>query len=140
MVLNDLDDCLKAGLLKKYSHTNDEIQAELRQAEDDLASARDSLRSGDNKWATIQAYYSMFHAAKAVLFSAGYRERSHYCILLFLDKLVNEGRLETNFANDFRSAMFLRKEADYNATFSEQSALDTADNAMAFIKKMKSLL
>ena len=83
MDVNNMDDCLKAGMLKKYSHNIDEILAEMRQSEDDLASARESLRSCNYKWATVQAYYSMFHAAKAVLYSAGYRERSHYAYCYF---------------------------------------------------------
>lgn len=39
------------------------------------------------KWATIQAYYSMFHAARALLYSAGYREKSHPALLTALNEI-----------------------------------------------------
>lgn len=139
-MLNNLNDCLKSGLIRKYSATNDEIIKELGQSANDLARAKVTINVGDYKWSTIQAYYSMFHAARAVLFSAGYREKSHKCILLFLESLVDDGRLEPHFAREFKSAMFLREEADYEATYSEQSAVDTVENASTFIVRMKNLL
>jgi uncharacterized protein (UPF0332 family) len=134
------NDCLNAGLIKKYSSTRDEIDKELGQSKNDISRANETLNAGDYKWSTIQAYYSMFHAARAVLFSAGYREKSHKCILYFLESLADDGRLESHFSQEFSAAMYLREEADYNATYSKQSATDTVSNASAFIIKMKSLL
>jgi uncharacterized protein (UPF0332 family) len=40
------------------------VSKELEGAKDDLETARKSLTAGDYKWATIQAYYSIFHAAR----------------------------------------------------------------------------
>jgi uncharacterized protein (UPF0332 family) len=139
-MVNNLNDCLKSGLIRWYSATKDEIIKELGQSENDLARAKETINVGDYKWSTIQAYYSMFHAARAVLFSAGYREKSHKCIPFFLESLVDDGRLEPHFAGEFKSAMFLREEADYEAAYSEHSAVDTVENASAFIVRMKNLL
>jgi uncharacterized protein (UPF0332 family) len=137
---NNFNDCLKTGSIRNYSASKDEIIKELGQAENDLARAEETLKAVDHKWSTIQAYYSMFHAARAVLLSGGYREKSHKCVLYFLESLVDDGRLEPHFAREFKAAMFLREEADYEATYSERSARDTVENASAFIGRMKKLL
>ena len=44
------------------------VSKELDGAKDDLETAKKSLRAGDHKWATVQAYHSIFHAAKALLY------------------------------------------------------------------------
>jgi uncharacterized protein (UPF0332 family) len=137
---NDFNNCLKTGSIRSYSASKDEIAKELGQSENDLLRAEETFKSGDYKWSTIQAYYSMFHAARAILLSSGYREKSHKCVLFFLEKLVDDGRLEPHFAREFKAAMFMREEADYEAVYAEKSAMDTIENATAFILRMKKLL
>jgi hypothetical protein len=44
------------------------VLKEVKGAEMDLRDARDSLEQGKFKWAIIQAYYSMFHSARALLY------------------------------------------------------------------------
>ncbi|MEM2982585.1 MAG: HEPN domain-containing protein, partial [Candidatus Bathyarchaeia archaeon] len=41
---------------------------EIREARADLIEAKDSLERNRFKWATIQGYYSMFHAARALIY------------------------------------------------------------------------
>ena len=53
------------------------VERELTEAKGDLDSAKKSLLESDFKWTIIKAYYSMFHACKSLLFSAGYVEKSH---------------------------------------------------------------
>lgn len=43
------------------------VEKELKGAEYDLKRAKFSLKEADFKWATVKAYYSMFHAARAFL-------------------------------------------------------------------------
>ena len=52
------------------------VLKEIEGAESDLATARKSLEDCNFKWATIQGYYSIFHAARALLFSEGFREKA----------------------------------------------------------------
>ena len=49
------------------------VLKELDAAQSDL-DARDSLGGDKFKWTTIQAYYSMFHSARALVYWKGYRE------------------------------------------------------------------
>ena len=48
--------------------TRQMVVKEIRAAEADLQDARDSLHRRKFKWATIQAYYSMFHSARSLLY------------------------------------------------------------------------
>ena len=54
------------------------VDKELQAAQDDLSEAEDRNKNQKYKYATIMAYYSMFHAARALIYSKGYREKSHY--------------------------------------------------------------
>ena len=77
----DFKNCLN----KKKLYRSDAAKAlagkEFTSAGDDLAEAELSLSQKRYKWATIQAYYAMFHAARAMIYSRGYRERSHFCVV-----------------------------------------------------------
>lgn len=65
------------------------ISKEVSSAEDDLRDAQDSLKQKKFKWATIQGYYSTFHSARALLYSSGFRERSHYAVLVAMRELFS---------------------------------------------------
>ncbi|MEM3381444.1 MAG: HEPN domain-containing protein [Candidatus Bathyarchaeia archaeon] len=112
---------------------------EIREAEADLIEAKDSLERNRFKWATIQGYYSMFHAARALIYSRGFREKSHYALLVALRNLFIKD-LGTKLIEDFEGAMSLRQEADYGLTFSEAGAKETIEAAEIFLKKAKEIL
>jgi len=65
------------------------IDEEIEAAQSDLRDARDSLERRKLKWATIQGYYSMFHSARALLYSRGFREKSHYALLVAIRELFS---------------------------------------------------
>jgi len=64
------------------------ILKEIEGAESDFETAKRSLRDGNCKWAIIQGYYSVFHAARALLYSKGLREKSHYALLIAVQELL----------------------------------------------------
>ena len=70
----------------------------------------------------------MFHAARALVYSKVFREKSHYALLVALrNLLVREIGIEIIKA--FEDAMNLREEADYGLTFSEARAFETVKAA-----------
>jgi len=105
----------------------------------DLEEAKDSLSRKKFKWATIQGYYSMFHAARALIYSKGLREKSHYALLVALRQLFSN-KLEAELIRNFEDAMGLREEADYGLVFSEEGATEVTDNAERFLNKAKEIL
>jgi uncharacterized protein (UPF0332 family) len=103
-------------------------------AEEDLAEARDRFVHGKYKYATINAYYAIFHAARALIYSKGYRERSHYCLSVALEALfVEEGLLAGRYVRLLQDTMALREDADYGGSYSKEGASMSISNAEEFI-------
>ncbi|MBI2079836.1 HEPN domain-containing protein [Candidatus Micrarchaeota archaeon] len=133
--------CIKEGKLVKEKVDPDLIKKEINGAESDIRSATNSFSERDFKWTTIQSYYSMFHTAKALVLSKGYREKSHKCLsiaikALFIDALT----LETKHYDHFRDCMNLREDADYGLVYSENSARTALDWAKDFLNSTKIII
>ncbi len=133
--------CLEKGKIIRIQIDERRIKKELDSALYDLRKARDSLEDKDFKWAIIKAYYSFFHLGKALLLSRGYREKTHFCLMIGLKELlVDKGELENTHLKNFEDAMNLREEADYDFKFSEEGAKETLRNAKNFLNKAKEIL
>ena len=88
-----------------------------------------------------QGYYAMFHAARALIYSRNYREKSHYAISVALKALfVEENILDIRYVRDFLNAMNLREAADYEAEFSESGAKAVVVAAETFMRVVKTIL
>ena len=117
------------------------VDKELKMASDDLAEAKDRFKNERYKYATINAYYATFHAARALLFSKGYRERSHYALYIAIEALfVETGSLDKRYARILSDSMSLREDADYSGDFSKDGAALSISNAEGFIDKAKKIL
>lgn len=137
----EFDRCVKERKLVKIKEDRALINKELKGAEYDLSKAKKSLEDDDFKWATIKAYYSMFHSARALVFSKGYREKTHYCLMIALEKLfVDSGILDRDSYENFERVMDLREEADYGLSFSETGADIAVRDAENFLMKIKQIL
>jgi hypothetical protein len=79
--LSEFERCLSSGRIQRVDAGMEWVQKELEQASYDIARARSSLKRRDYKWAIVQGYYSMFHCTKALVLRAGYREKSHVCLM-----------------------------------------------------------
>lgn len=117
------------------------IDKELISAEDDFSEAKNRFSNNRFKYATITACYSMFHSARALLYSKGYREKSHYYLLVALRALfVTTNHISENLAREFHEVMVLREEADYHGSFSEEGARASLDAAKEILAQAKKLL
>ena len=115
------------------------VLKEMAAAKSDLKDAKESIAGKKFKWATIQGYYSMFHSARALLFAKGYREKSHYALLVAIRDLY-AGEIERSLIQEFEHGMYLRQEADYGLKFSESGALDVIQTAERLLQKAKAVL
>lgn len=77
---NEFQQCVANGQIKAFGDGPKLVKKQLSVAAGDLAEAREGLERGRWKWSTIQAYYSMFHTARALLYAKGFRERHHRCL------------------------------------------------------------
>jgi uncharacterized protein (UPF0332 family) len=137
----DFKNCLD----KKKLYRSDAAKAlagkEFTSAGDDLAEAELSLSQKRYKWATIQAYYAMFHAARAMIYSRGYRERSHFCVVAGIEHLFGDEKLiDLKWVRALTNAMSLREDADYSDAFSPEGAEVSVGNAKGFLHEAKRIL
>jgi uncharacterized protein (UPF0332 family) len=133
--------CLESKKIVAFPTGKKLAAKELSIAKSDLSDAKAGFDTGRYKWSIIQAYYAMFHAARALIYSQGYREKSHYCLAIALRSLfVDEGAMDAKLARDFLNAMNLREAADYEAEFSKSGAKAVIASAEKFIEKATAIL
>lgn len=133
--------CLEKRNLVKVDIDKNLIEKEIIAAESDLKDSEDVLTLEKYKITTISAYYSMFHAARALLYSKGYREKSHFCLRTAIKNLfIDTNLLESSFLDDYDTAKDLRENADYKSDFSKEGAEQLIAKAKKFLDKAKTLL
>jgi uncharacterized protein (UPF0332 family) len=117
------------------------VNKEIAVAQSDLSEAKAGYENERYKWSTVQAYYAMFHAARALVYSKDYREKSHCCLAVALRALfVDEGKMDAQSVRDLLNAMNLRESADYDAEFSQSGAKAVIESADKFIQKTIEIL
>jgi uncharacterized protein (UPF0332 family) len=130
----DFQKAIEKKRILPFSQGKRQVKKELQEAEGDLSEAVNRFDNKKYKYATINGYYSMFHSARALIYSKGYREKSHYYLLVALKSLfVDTNALSEEIASGFHDAMILREDADYHGNF-------TKDGAEAVLKTAKELL
>jgi uncharacterized protein (UPF0332 family) len=140
-VNQEFKQCLENKKLIPFARGKNLVKKELSIAKSDLLDAKAGYQNQRYKWSTIQAYYAMFHAARALIYSQGYREKSHYCLAVALRALfVDEGTMDASLVRDFLNAMNLREAADYEAEFSQSGAKAVIASAEKFMKKAIAIL
>jgi len=133
--------CLERGKIKKFSPGKKLANKELRLAEDDLKISLKSLSEGNYKWGIIQAYYSMFHSARALLYSKNYREKSHFCLIEAVRTLfVETSKINVALVESFLEAKNLREAADYYGDFSELNCKKLIKKAKEFLEEAKEII
>lgn len=136
----ELDTCLARGYLKIISSDVELSNKELAESEDDFSKARAKLLEKDYKWSIIMSYYSMFHAAKAILFQLGYAEKKHFAISAVLEDMAKQGRMKSVHVNNFKGAMAAREESNYHYTYPLETAEFELENAEVFLEEVKKIL
>ena len=129
-------DCLERGQITKDLSAKKFVAKELKEADEDLQNALASLEKNETKWATIQAYYAGFHAVWALLFSRGFRERSHYCLIKAMYALfVDGGPLDARLIKLLEKIKALREKADYELEHSRPGAEKAIEVAKELVQK-----
>lgn len=136
-----VEDLISKGKIKRTTFSEEMYQKELRVGAKDLESAKDSFENENYKWATIQAYYGIFHAVRALVYKDGYREESHTALKhLFRELYIKTNKLPMSVYNSFENGMNLREMADYKETYSKQGAENVIIAVVASLKEIKKLI
>lgn len=136
----NLTEALEKGYLHKERVDPLLIKKEIDESNYDFTKAEQALREKDYKWAIIKSYYSMFHSAKAVCFSLGYREKKHLALIIMLEELARQDKIEKDYLYYFKAVIDAREGADYHYIHSEEHAKQINSLASSFNLQMKKLL
>lgn len=79
------DNCIEAGLLRKIPPSSAQAKEQFEKAKTLLLEAKQNLRAESPNSAVIMSYAAMLDAAKALLYRDGYREKSHACVVRYLE-------------------------------------------------------
>lgn len=110
----EFEKCLRSQKIKVFSRGKMLADKELQIAISDLEQAKITFKNSNYKWATIQCYYSMFHSARALLYTRNYREKSHHCLIVAIRALYVEKKLlPSHLIEGLQKAKTLRESADY---------------------------
>ena len=82
--MSSLDECFERRNLKKANPSTAKAKASLAIAENNLRDARIHRDNSMYNWALIASYASMFHSGRALLFRDGIKEKSHFCLALYV--------------------------------------------------------
>lgn len=119
------------------------VQASLRRAEKALRSAKLLLEHSELEDAISRAYYAMFHAARAILFSKGVIAKTHRgTISQFDERIVKKGIMGEEYADALRKTFDLRQKSDYElyTESDEQRVKEAVTQAERFMGKVKESL
>lgn len=86
----------------------------ITEAKDWLSEARKNAGAEAYKSAISSSYLAVFHSARAVLFRDGVREKSHYCVGVYLGKYVEQDELEEEWVLIFDRLRSLRHTDQYS--------------------------
>ena len=136
------DDCVHRGLLRKIPPSKEKASRSLKKAGKWLKEARKTAKGGTFNSSVLASYMVMFHAARAILFLDGFRERSHACIARYLEeKKVKKGLLEKEWVQLLDHHREIRHDDQYDLSFfsTKEEASQAVKSAGRFLKRMEEL-
>lgn len=116
---------------------------EIERADVCLMEARTLQNAGLGHGAASRAYYAVFHAARALLFSAGIEALSHRGVSSLLgEHFVKPGHLSPQFGRLVARMQRDREDADYDtgAVFSAAEVAAMIERASGFVGEVRRLL
>lgn len=138
----DIDRCIKLGLLKRIPSSKEKAEGSIKNAENWLRESENNLRNLAFRSCILTSYLDMFHAARAILFIDGFREKSHFAVARYLeDKYVKTGLLERERVDILDFYRETRHEDQYSINFfaTKEESQKAFQSAKEFVKRMKEL-
>lgn len=119
------------------------VDDELARAEVCLAEARVLCAGALPYGAASRAYYAAFHAAQALLYSAGLEARTHHGVVLLVGThFVRPGHLSAELGRVISRLQRDREDADYNigAVFTDQEARAAIEDAERLLSAVRGIV
>ena len=137
------DDCIHKRLLRKIPPSKDKASQSLKKARKWLKEAQNTAKGGTFNSSVLASYMVMFHAARAILFQDGFREKSHACIGRYLEeKYAKKGVLEKEWIHLFDHHRQIRHDDQYDLSFfsTKEDADQAVKSANRFLRRMEGFL
>lgn len=137
------NDCVNGGLLRKIPPSKDKALKSIEKAKKWLVEAESTFKGSAFNSSVLDSYMVMFHAARAILFFDGWREKSHACVARYLDeKYVKAGKLETKWIELLDLHRQIRHDDQYDLSFfsTKEDAEKALQSAREFLERMSRLL
>jgi uncharacterized protein (UPF0332 family) len=140
--LNKREDCFRQGLLRKVEPSSNKSRESIIEAREWLSESRKNMDAEAYKSAISSLYLAIFHSARAVLFRDGVREKSHYCVGVYLRKYIEQGVLEEDWVLIFDRMRSVRHTDQYSFQVhpSKEEVESGIDIAGKFVNRMEKLL
>ncbi|MEM3368494.1 MAG: HEPN domain-containing protein [Nitrososphaerales archaeon] len=119
------------------------MKASLRLADRSLEGARALLDRGEYFGAVSRAYYAIFHAARAMLYTYGIATKTHSGLVsLFGEHIIRKGIMPGDFAEILAKALDMRQKSDYEVftEFREEEVKKLIADAENFVGSVKQVL
>ncbi len=143
MYSGEVKKCFEEDLLKTRSPSIGLARKSIKQAESFLYDAEKLIESEMIKMSIIALYNAFFHAARALLFKDGIKERSHYCLARYIEsEYVSKGKLSKKFIFALDTLRDLRHASQYslNALVIDENLDDFLGLCIEFIDKVKKIV
>ena len=131
-----MSECFQKGLLKKTTPDMENALRSLDLSKSNIEDAIENMSIHRYRVVAISSYSSMFHAARAVLFRDGIKERSHECIPVYLKEKYPQLETAANILDSYRR---FRHDAIYglNFTIDDREAKAALNSAKEFLETIK---
>ena len=116
------EECVRRDYLRRMEAQPALARLSIDRARSFLESSQKNLKMGIYDGALVMAYLALFHAARALLFKDGWREKSHACISAYLREFyVKPGLLDVKWVRYLDYVRNLRHQTQYDVGFSPDS-------------------
>ncbi|MEW6063250.1 MAG: HEPN domain-containing protein [Nanoarchaeota archaeon] len=134
---------IEMELLKRIPASKQKAEESIKSADSWFREAKNNLKGESFASCILTSYLAMFHAARAILFADGFREKSHFAIARYLeDKYMSKGMLEKRWIELLDYYREIRHDDQYSTSFmaSNDEARNALKSAKEFVERMKRLL
>ena len=137
----NIKDLIEKDLIRKQSIDQEEIKGSIVMSERFLQRADGNLEMSFFDISFLLAYTAMFHAARALLFKAGYKERSHFGMIAALKEVYSKDPEILACLNTLDTYRLARHSVQYSGELSnELDAVQSIKDAKKFVKIVKTRL
>jgi len=130
----DYNECIEKGLLRRTIASEEKAKRSILKSEKLLSDAKKNKDMNVLDGTVILAYMSMFHAVRSVLIRDGFREKSHVCLVRYIEEFyAKENKLDMRVINLLDRFRNIRHDDQYDIDFTPTEK--DADEMLAFAEE-----